>query len=894
LGEGDGPSGALSGIVVTIRGVLERLRALVCGRRLDHELEDEIQAHLELAERDARARGLSPEQARREARQSFGGIEQMKEEHRDRRSFRWIEAVLKDVRYGLAALGHTPGFTAVVVGVLALGIGANVAMFGVMDAVMLKPLPFPQSDRIVRVWEAPKPGITNAASATEFLSWKRLAGVFEAMSAEVPVSATLADHDGPVRIPGKAVTTEYFRVFGVRAAFGRTFTADEERHGAGRLIVLSHGAWQNDFGGDTDILRHGVMLDGEPYQVIGVLAPGAFDRSETKFWKLLAFAPDQLAPEIHWLTVYGRLSSGVPASQANDRMQAINAALLPAKPVNDREGTVLVAPLARLLVGIGLERSIYVALGAVMLVLIIACANVMNLLLARGALRERELAVRAALGASRGRLIAQLLTESVVLCLMGGVGGIGAASSMIRAAKPLLASSLPFTADVTLDVRVLAFAATVAFGVALLAGTLPALRASFGDLAGSLNRSVRGSSGTHARTRRAIVVAEVALSMVLMCGALLLLRSLLKLQEVDTGVQMENVLTMSTDLPLSAYPTPEKASMFYHALAHRLQSVPGVLQAGLATQLPLQWIINGEGILAPGFETQVRVRFKRVDPGYFRALGIPVLSGRGIQDQDREGTPRIIVINQALAMRLAEIAGIKNPVGKVVRVSTPLYREKTPFLPPCEIVGVIRNERVSSPGDPDPPVVYAPYAQAPAPYVKIVIRTAAATGNVMPAIREAVREVDPNLPLSDVATMDQVRDRTLMGASRPAGLIGAFAAIAVLLTAVGLYGVLAQAVTQRRREIGIRMALGAASSDVLRQVLGNAFGLVSVGLVIGLVGAFALTRVMKNLLFEVSPLDPMALAAAWVSMAVIGMLAGFIPASRAAKVDPVVTLRDEG
>jgi putative ABC transport system permease protein len=347
-------------------------------------------------------------------------------------------------------------------------------------------------------------------------------------------------------------------------------------------------------------------------------------------------------------------------------------------------------------------------------------------------------------------------------------------------------------------------------------------------------------------------------------------------------------------LPAAAYPTPQKAAHFYEELAQRLQSAPGVLQAGLATQLPLQWIMNGEGILIPGVEAMVRVRFKRVDPGYFRTLGIPVGSGRGIQDQDREGTPRVIVINQALAARLAEAAGMKDPVGKVVRVSTPLYLEKKPYLPQAEIVGVIRNERVSSPGDANPPVVYAAFAQAPATYVKILVRTATSAATVMPAIREAVREVDRNLPLSDVATMDQVRDRRLTGTSRPAGLIGAFAAFAVLVTAVGLYGVLAQAVTQRRREIGIRMALGAASTDVLKQVLWNALGLVAVGLGLGLAGAFALTRVMKNLLFEVSPLDPVALTAACVSMAVIGMFAGFIPALRAARVDPVVTLRDEG
>jgi predicted permease len=357
---------------------------------------------------------------------------------------------------------------------------------------------------------------------------------------------------------------------------------------------------------------------------------------------------------------------------------------------------------------------------------------------------------------------------------------------------------------------------------------------------------------------------------------------------------MDNVITMSTDLPESAYPTPQKAAAFYEALAQRLQSAPGVAQAGLATQLPLQWIINGEGMIVPGIEKIVRVRFKRVDPGYFRAFGIPVLAGRGIQQQDREGSPRVIVVNQALARRLAEAAGIQEPVGKVVRVSTPLYLERKPFIPPVEIVGVIRNERVSWPGDPDPPVVYAPFAQAPAPSVKIVVHTAAAAATVMPAIREAVREVDPKLPLADVATMDQVRERTFTGTRRPAGLIGVFAAIAVLLTAVGLYGVLAQMVTQRRREIGIRMALGAASLDVMRSVLWNALGLIAAGLGLGVAGAIALTRVMKSLLFGVSPLDPVTFATACACMLAIGMFAGFVPASRAAKINPVVTLRDEG
>jgi len=704
----------------------------------------------------------------------------------------------------------------------------------------------------------------------------------------------LTDRGEPTRLAGKAVTAEYFQVFATSAQIGRTFTPEEDRPGAAPVIVLSHSAWQNQFGGDPDILRRRPVLDGEAHQVVGVLPPGAFDRDETRFWKPLVFTPDQLSGNFHWLTVYGRLRSGAALTQVRDRMQAIHAALLETAPIGDREGSIVVEPLARLLVGANLERSITVAFGAVALVLLIACANVANLLLAKGATRRRELAVRAALGAGRGRLVGQMLTETLVLCLLGGIAGVAGAGVLISAAKPMLSESLPFTAEVSLDLRVLAFAGAIAMGVGLAAGVLPALQTSFGNLVESLNRSARGSSGTHARTRRIIVVGEVALSLVLVSGALLLLRSLLKLQRLDTGVRIENVITMSIDLPVGAYPTPQKAALFYQAIAERLQAAPGVAQAGITTNLPLQWIGNGEAVQVAGVEKFVRVRFKRVDPGYFSTLGIPVLTGRGITSQDRDGAPRVAVINEALAARLAEAAGMNSPVGKKVRVSCPGYVEKLPFMPEVEIAGVIRGERVAPPGRPDPPVVYVPLAQAPATQVKLIVRTRAETSSVMPAIREAVREIDPSLPLGDVATMEQVRERTLSGASRPAWLIGAFAAVAVLLAALGLYGVLSHAVTQQRREIGIRMALGARSSDVLSQVLRNALTLVTMGLVLGMLGAFALTRVMKNLLFEVSPLDPLALTVACVSMTLIGLLAGFIPANRAARVDPVTTLREEG
>jgi putative ABC transport system permease protein len=878
---------------MTLRRAMAGLMALMRKRQLDQELEDEIRSHLELAERDAVARGLTPEQARHEARRSFGGIEQMKEEHRDRRSLRWIEALFRDFRYGLASLWRAPGFAVIIVGVLALGIGGTVAMFSVVDAVLLKPLPFPDPDRIVRVWAAPRPGVVNATTVPQFLAWKRLSGDFDALSAEQTVQAALNDKGGPARLPGKEVTADYFKVFATGTELGRTFTSEDNRPGADRVLVLSHSAWQTYFGGDPAILDHRVLLDGETFQVIGVLKAGAFDRDETQFWKALVFTPEQSSNEVHWLTVYGRLRAGTAPAQARERMEAIQATLVETATRQEREGIITIEPLGRLLVGPNLRRSISVAFGAVLLVLLIACANVANLLFAQGAARRTELAVRAALGAGRGRLVAQLLTESLALCLVGGAAGVATADLLIRAATPLLSQSLPFTADVSLNPRVFAFGATVVFGV-VVAGALPGLQASFGDLTESLKQSARGSSGAHTRVRRIIVIGEVALSLLLVCGALLLLRSLLKLQQLDTGIRVENVITMSADLPVQAYPTREKAALFYEAVAQRLRSVPGIRNVGVATHLPLQWIDNGEAMQIAGVEKLVRVRFKRVDPGYFSTLGIPVLTGRGITNRDRDGSPRVVVINQALVTRLADIAGMKDPVGKLVRLSSIDYVEHKPLMTEVQIAGIIRSERTASPGDPDPAVVYVPLAQAPSPHVKFLVRTLEDAAAVMPSIREAVREIDPNLPLADVATMQQVRDRTLSGASRPAWLIGVFAVVAVFLAAIGVYGVISYSVTQQRREIGIRIALGARSSDVLSDVLGSALTLVIIGLVLGLIGAVALTRVMKGLLFELSPLDPAALAIACVSMVLIGLFAGFFPAHRAARLDPVVTLRDEG
>jgi predicted permease len=880
---------------VTIHGLFARLVALIRKRKFEDELDGEIAAHLELAERDALASGMSSEQARIAARRQFGGIESMKEEHRDRRSFRWLENAWRDVRYGLAGLVRDPGFTAVVMGVLALGIGANVAMFGLLDAVMLKPLPFGNPDRIVRIWEAPRPGVTNATSAPDFLDWRRMATAFEALAAESPISMALTGAGDPVRLEGRAVTAEYFRVFDVGVHLGRTFQPRDVEPGNEAVIVLSHAAWETVFGADRGIVNRKVMLDGQPHEVIGVLRPGAFDRSEeTRFWKPLVIQPGQYKRGIHWLMVHGRLRSDITPLQARDEMRRIAVSLRDVTPLHKHTWLVEVEPIRKLLLGDNLRQSMYLMFGAVVLVLLIACANIANLLLAKGAARRKEMAIRTALGASRSRLGAQLLTETLVLALLGGAAGLALASVLVSAATPLLAEMVPYTTTLAVDHRALAFAGAIVSLVAVLIGGLPARQISAANIGSSLQQASRGSSGGNRRMRRFIVVAEVALSLVLVCGASLLFRSLMNLRAVETGVRIENVVTMSLNLPLQAYPTPVAAAMFFESLRERVRAVPGVSQAALSTHLPLRWIFNGEAIELAGRDAPINVRFKRIDAGYLDAFGIPLLTGRSINERDRPGSPRVIAINEALAARLADVAGIHNPVGLKVGLYCPVYGEKRSTTEQVEIVGVIRNERVAAPGSPHPPIVYVPLSQVPSDGVKLIVRSDIDSASVIAGVREALREVDPHLPIGDIATMQEVRERTLAGASRPAWLIGIFAGIAALLAGIGLYGVISQTVNQRRREMGIRMALGARSSDVVGHVLRDASKLVLIGLVIGSAGAFALTPLAKAVLFGVSPLDPVAFVIACAAMASIGLLAGLIPAGRAARLDPAMMLRDEG
>jgi putative ABC transport system permease protein len=879
---------------VKLRFAVCRVLALFRERHLDGELDGEILAHLEMAERDAIAAGKPPEEARREARRGFGGIEQMKEDHRDQRSVRWVENLWRDVRYGIAALARDPGFAAVTIGLLALGIGANTAMFSIVDAVLLKPLPFPDPGRMVRVCETP-PGLRNNTTTLTFLDWKRQGDIFEALSVEEPIRVAMATGADPARLAGKMVSTDYFRVFGVKARIGRTFAPGEDQPGATPVVVLSYSLWQTQFGGDPGVLNRDLTLDGERHRIVGVLPAGSFDRDEARFWKPLIFAPDQLNRGQHWLHVVGRLRSDVSLDQAQAKMSALRASLN--NVIFQKDWGFAVDPFERMLVGDTLRRSIYLAFGAVILVLLIACANVANLILAKGATRRKEMALRTALGAGRGRLIGQLLTESLVLCALGGLAGIAVAYLLLHAAAPLITASLPFTADLSagssLDLRVLGFAAAVVMTVLILTGLLPSLRASFGTLSSSLNQG-RGSSGASAGVRRAIVIAEVAASVVLICGAALLFKSLAKLQQVDAGVRIDHVITMSTDLPAAAYPTPESARAFYQAVVERLRSVPGVERASVSLGLPLQGVRWGEFITVAGVKEALLVRVKMVDPWYFSTLEIPVETGRGIEDRDRAGAPPIMVISKEVARHLSGKFDMANPVGRAVGISLPGYGPIPESPVSAQIVGVIRNERTGGLHAPVEPVAYVPLAQVPRQDISLVVRTRSEPLAAMSGIREAVRQVDPHLPLGDVRTMEQVKQQSMLWAKQPTWVLGAFAGVAALMAALGVYGVLAHAVTQQRREIGIRIALGARPGDVVSQTLRSALAMLLVGLAGGLAGAFALTRALKSLLFGVSALDPAALAAGCVVMTLIGILAALIPASRAAAVDPMMVLREEG
>ncbi len=810
-----------------------------------------------------------------------------------------VADLVQDGRYAVRTLSRSPGFAAVAVLTLALGIGANSAIFSFVDGVLLKPLPYADPDRIVLLWEKPPGGGNNVVSALNFLDWREQSGVFDHMAAVAGGSVTLTGHGEPQRIAGARVSPAYFDTFGVKAVLGRTFVPDEEQPGKDHVVVLSHRLWANQFGGDSHVVGQTVRLDGEPFTVIGILPEDSpFDRTYSRLWRPLAFASGERTRDFHWLQVVGRLKAGVSLDQARARMDAIGTRIATDYPVSNKNWGVSLVPYAESVAGPQLRSSLYVLLAAVGMLMLIGCVNLANLTLARGTAREREVAVRASIGAGRGRLVRQFLTENVVLALFGGAAGVAAGYGLMRWLQIMLPPFyLPAVARVALDSRVLLFALALSVTTGLACGIVPALHATAPDLSTAMKEGGRGSAGEggRRRLRSALVAVEVALAFILLAGSGLLIRSFFEMMNQPLGFTATNVLTLRIPFSSDRFASVAELSGFVRNIVDRVRAVPGVYGAAATDALPLEGYNNGMPFLIAGREVVDRANrqacgFKIVQPDYFRVLGIQILMGRGLTERDGKGMPPVAVINQSMAHRF--FAG-QNPVGQRL-----LIQEIVPGKPqlgseiPWEIVGVIADERTGSLEGTNRPGVYVPMEQSPSTFVSLVVRTAMTPDALGRAVSTAVHDVDKEQAVTDIRTLEQVKNESVSSSRLRTTLVVVFAALALMLSAIGVYGVLSYTVAQRSHEIGVRAALGASAGALTRMVLAGGLTLTLAGLALGLAGALALTRLLSTLLIGVGARDPETLAVAAATLLAVAFWACYIPARRAARFDPLTALRD--
>ncbi|HSB12444.1 MAG TPA: ABC transporter permease [Blastocatellia bacterium] len=883
-----------------LREIAARIRGLFVESRFERELDEELNSHLELLVEENLRHGMSSEQARREARRSFGGVAQTKEAYRDQRGLPIVETLVQDIRYGGRLLRKNPSFTAVAIITLALCIGANTAIFSVVSGILLRPLPYSDPDRLVRLMQSyAQRGLSPwNMSQMNFATYREQSRSFEALAAiSIGGGANLTGSGEPERIQLARVTADFFQVFEVEPILGRTFRPEEETPGKNGVCVLSYSFWQRRFGGDADVVGRTLLLNDVATEVVGVM-PDSFDFPER--WPSVAlWTPIALNPQRQYgffLRGIGRLKPGVSPAEAEAETTAIlwNSAsqnpgfagsdsALPA----DADLKTMVTPLKKVLTG-DTENPLLVLLCASGLLLLIGSANVANLLLAKGALRTREIAVRMALGATPNRIVRQLLTESVLLAMIGGAGGALLAWWGVRLLVRLGIQGVPRLAGVSLDTTVLAFSLTVIVVTGLLCGLAPARQAYSLGLEAGLREGARGTTKTgHRRANGVLVAAQFALSLLLLVGVGLLLRSFQNLITTNTGFRPENVFSMIVSLPDKRYDTEERSIQFNQSLVERVSSLPGIVRAASVDGLPMTGDDNADGFVVEGHEPgpgevagvfSVRV----VSPGYFDVLGIKLLRGRDIEDADRRGSQLVAVVDEIFARRHWPS---DDPVGKRIR-----YSWSKDWITIVGLVGGIKDDTL---GDPPKSHVYLSSGQWPLDRFYLVSRTAGDPAAAVSAIRSEVQELDDALPVYSVQTMTQAMEKTLHRERLTNQLLMGFAGLAVLLAAAGIYGVMSLDVNSRVQEFGIRTALGARSRDVLRMVVGNGIRLALAGIAFGVVGATWLTRLLRSLLFEVTPSDPPTFAAAILLLAAVAVLACYIPARRATRVDPVIALRNE-
>jgi putative ABC transport system permease protein len=810
-----------------------------------------------------------------------------------------LSSLLHDFRDAIRLVRNSPGFSAVAIATIALVIGANTAMFSFVNGVLLRPLPYPESDRIVRILEKHPSGGLNGVSTLNYLDWTNENAVFEYMAAEVGWRATLTGENQPVLIRGARVSAHYFDIFGAKPALGRTFRRGEDEAGHDRVVLLSHGLWESRFGSDPSMLGRHILLNGETYTVIGVLQKGPFDRATAQIWTLLAFGPSNMTRDFRWLGASAKLKPGVTLENARAEMDVIGQRMADAYPSSNKGWGVAVDRLADVLIGPQLHTAVTVLFAATVFVLLIGCANLANLALARGISREGEMAVRAALGASRWRLVRHVLIESVVIAVCGGVVGVGVGYAMMKWIQSLIPpSTLPPAVDIRMDASVLLFTLAVAVVTGLLFGVAPAAQTTNPSLVGALKEGGHGMTAGRPgrRVRGVLVVAEIALAFVLLVASGLLMRSLFMLLDIDPGFNAKNVLTAGLPVSQEQHPDPVELNAYLASISAVVAAVPGVRQTAMTSALPLQGWGYGVPYSIAGRKLTDRTNrrpafFKIVSPSYFDALGIKLLAGRVLRDNDRAGAPPVALINETLAKR--EFPD-EDPIGRRILVQQ-IVPGKTEFGREIawEIVGVIAGEKITGLGDAISAGMYVSNQQSPTYGIDLIVRAGVPPQSLQRAIRLAVDRVNKDQALSDVRTLEQIVDQSMLG-NRVAGtLLTGFAAIALLLAALGIYGVISYTAAQRTHEMGIRAALGASAGNLRRLIFQGGMRLTLIGLLIGVTATFPATDVLSSMLYGVGTYDPLTIAGVATVLSGVAALACFLPAWRITKADPMEALRHQ-
>jgi predicted permease len=868
-------------------GWYRRLRNLTRRDLVERDIERELAFHLAERVDELTASGMSRDEALRAARRRFGNYAFHKERTREMNFQVWIESIGKDIRYAGRALRKSPAFTFVVVLTLAVGIGANTLIFSVVNGVLLRALPYRDSDRIMTLWQqnAKSGDREDGAAPANFFDWRKQSQVFSEMAAAEPYTHNTSEQGEPEAFRSWLVTEGFFEVLGVDALLGRTFSREEHQPGHEFVVVIGHGVWQQRFGGDPNLIGQRLRLNGQPHVVVGVMPPGFQFPPDRQLWApRVSTERNSQGRGAGFLPVVARLKPGTTVPHAQQEMDAIAARLEQEYPRVNTDRRVLVVPLLEQTVG-HVRTALLVLLGAVGFVLLIACSNVANLLLVRGAEREREFAIRGALGAGAGRLTGQWLIESCVLAFSGALAGIALAYAGLRATLALIPNNLPRLAEIAIDGRVLGFTLAVSLLTAFIFGLAPALRYTKPNLSEALRQGGRSIAGlVHYRLRDALVVSEIALALILLIGAGLLGRSFVRLLQTDPGFAADRLLSLEVHV-WGWSPTPEKQGVFFEQTLDRLAALPGVQAAAVVSALPFHdnrislivpFTIDRRPAPLPGQEPTTYLNTASSD--YFRALGIPVRSGRVFTQFDRPEAPPVAVINETLANRYWPS---EDPVGR--KITTRLFGR----IITCEIVGVVGDVRSTGLDSEPRPELFLPLVQSPSGSMTYVLRTAGDPMMMLPAVKNEIWAVNKNLPFASVATIEQLVSRSVAARRFNLLLLGSFAVIALTLAGIGLYGLISFSTRQRKDEICVRMALGATRRNILGMIMTKALLLTSVGVSIGLAGALGLTRFLQSLLFNVGVMDPLTFVAVSALVVAVALLASYIPARRTTRLDPM-------